>query len=170
MNETPLIVNGWTIFADPCFLNAVESLQSQVQALRQKHPDSWTKKNAAKRLAAIAQLALQSIPEDPTRDIYRQGKTLGEANKGWRRAKFYQQYRLFFRYHLGQKTLVYGWVNGPDTKRAYDSKTDAYQVFQKMIESGHPPNDWADLLKGAQAQGARLSTLFDQIEFDQIER
>ncbi len=162
MIEKPIIVNGWTIFADPCFLNAVEALQSQVQALRQKHPDSWTKKDAAKRLAAIAQLALQSIPEDPTRDIYRQSTTLGEAYKSWRRAKFYQQYRLFFRYHSAHKAIVYGWVNGPDTKWAYDSKTDAYCVFQRMIETGHPPNDWNDLLKGAQAQGTRLSTLFDQ--------
>jgi toxin YhaV len=156
------------MFADPCFLASVESLQSKVQSLRQKHSETWMKKDAAKRLAVIAKLALQSIPEDPTRDIYRQGTTLGNANKSWRRAKFYQQYRLFFRYHLGQKALVYGWVygwvNGPDTKRAYNSKTDAYQVFQKMIEIGHPPNDWNDLLRGAQAQGDRLSHLFDQID------
>ena len=63
-------------------------------------------------------------------------------------AKFFQQYRLFFRFHLEKKIIIYTWVNDENTKRAYDKKTDAYTVFKKMLKNGNPPNNWDDLLKG----------------------
>ena len=37
------------------------------------------------------------------------------------RAKFFQQYRLFFRYHAQAKVIVFAWVNDEDTKQAYGS-------------------------------------------------
>ena len=46
-------------------------------------------------------------------------------------------------------TLVFGWVNDDQTKRAYDSKTDAYRVFRKMLDSGNPPDDWEALLEAS---------------------
>ena len=76
-----------------------------------------------------------------TRAEYRQGGTLDDDRKHWFRAKFFQQYRLLFRYHATAKMIVYAWVNGDDTKRAYESGDDAYRVFRKMLESGHPPDD-----------------------------
>lgn len=63
--------------------------------------------------------------------------------------KFFQQYRLFFRYHLESKVIVYAWVNDEKNKRAYGSKTDAYKVFESMLKSGHRPDGWDDLLKAA---------------------
>ena len=48
------------------------------------------------------------------------------------------------------------WVNDEDTKRSYESSDDAYRVFRKMLESGHPPGDWNQLLAEAQAEGQRL--------------
>ena len=80
---------------------------------------------------------------------FRQGNTLGDNNKHWFRAKFFQQYRLFFRFHLESKVIVYAWVNDETNKRAYGSKTDAYKVFEKMVKSGHPPKEREDLLKAA---------------------
>ncbi|WP_121970455.1 type II toxin-antitoxin system YhaV family toxin [Leptolyngbya sp. BC1307] len=74
-----------------------------------------------------------------------------------------QQYRLFFRYHLESKVIVFGWVNDPETKWAYDSKTDAYRLFKKMIERGNPPNDWDDLLSAAQSESCRLEKIMDQL-------
>ena len=109
----------------------------QVEALRQKDPVGYVKKNAAKRLAAIARLAFDVIPLDPTGAEYRQGGTLGDDRKHWFRAKFFQQYRLFFRCHAGAKVIVYAWVNDDDTRRAYESSDDAYPVFRKMLESDH---------------------------------
>jgi toxin YhaV len=49
-------------------------------------------------LAAVLKVAFDDIPGDPTRDIYRQGSALGDDYRHWFRAKFLQQFRLFFRY------------------------------------------------------------------------
>ena len=158
----PLVIHGWHIFAHPLFLEQLETLASEVAHLRDKFPKDYKKKNAAKRLAAIAKLAFDVIPQDPTRGDYRLGETLGKAHKHWFRAKFFQQYRLFFRYHQSSKIIVYGWVNDTRSKRAYESKTDAYRVFQRMLESGHPPNDWQGLLKEAQVEIERLRQLREE--------
>ncbi|WP_338847019.1 type II toxin-antitoxin system YhaV family toxin [Massilia sp. W12] len=149
MSAPPLQINGWRIYAHPLFIQQVQALAQQVQALQSKYPQAWREKNAAKRLAAILKLAFESIPQDPARAEFRQGNTLGAAGRHWMRAKFFQQYRLFFRFHAGQKVIVLAWVNDDSCKRAYGSKDDAYGVFRSMFERGHPPNDWDGLLKEA---------------------
>ena len=157
-----LVVNGWTIFAHPLFLDQLEQLSQQVEAFRQKDSVNFVKKNATKRLAAIAKLAFEVIPQDPARAEYRQGSTLGEDHKHWFRANFFQQYRLFFRYHAKCKVIAFAWVNDEDTKRAYESGDDAYRVFRKMLESGHPPNDWEPLLTQATESSNRLQKAASQ--------
>ena len=152
----PLAVSGWTLFAHPLFLDQVEALVARVEALRARDPIGYTKKNAAKRLAAIAKLAFELIPQDPTRPEYRQGSTRGDDRRHWFRAKFFQQYRLFFRYHQASRIIVYAWVNDEDTKRAYERSDDAYCVFQKMLERGRPPDDWESLLAQAKREANRL--------------
>lgn len=152
----PLVINDWTVFAHLLFLDQLEALTQQVEGLKQKDPGGFTKKNAAKRLAAIAKLVFEVIPRDPARPEYRQGNTLGEEHKHWFRAKFFQQYRLFFRYHAPSKVIVYAWVNDEDTKRAYESSDDVYRVFRKMLESDHPPDDWDRLLSEARAELDRM--------------
>lgn len=155
----PLVIHGWTVFAHPLFLAQLDALAQQVEEFKQKDPVGYVKKNANKRLAAITKLAFDVIPQDPTRPEYRQGSTLGDEYKHWFRAKFFQQYRLFFRYHAASKVIVFVWVNDEDTKRAYESGDNAYRVFRKMLESGHPPDDWAQLLAEARAEGQRLQQL-----------
>jgi toxin YhaV len=157
----PLVINGWTIFAHSLFLDQLEELLTKVEILRQKDPQNYQKKNAAKRLAAIAKLAFEVIPQDPTRNDYRQGTTLGDDYKHWFRAKFFQQYRLFFRYHQESKIIVFAWVNDEDSKRAYGSKTDAYRVFKKMLENDRPPDDWDVLLQEAQSEFDRLEKVIN---------
>lgn len=154
--SAPLLVHGWAIFAHPLFLAQLEALTKQVETLKRKDPSAYMKKNASKRLAAINKLVFEVIPQDPTRAEYRQGGTLGDDHKHWFRAKFFQQYRLFFRYHAASKVIVFAWVNDENSKRAYESDGDAYRVFRKMLESGHPPDDWAQLLAQAQAESHRL--------------
>lgn len=143
-------VNGWTIYAHPIFVAQFEALMDQVAALRQKDPAGYARKNAAKRLAAIEKLVYEVIPQDPGRPEYRQGDTLGEHHKHWFRAKFLQQYRLFFRYSAQGKVIVIAWVNDESSKRAYGSADDAYATFRRMLRSGHPPDDWQTLLTQAQ--------------------
>lgn len=95
LSAAPQVMNGWTIFAHPLFLGQVETLAKQVEALKEKDPAGFVKRNASKQLAAINKLAFEVIPQDPSRTEYRQGGTLGDERKHWYRAKFFQQYRLF---------------------------------------------------------------------------
>jgi toxin YhaV len=155
----PMVVNGWTLFAHPIFLDQLDALTVQVEALRRKDPVGYAKKNASKRLAAITRLVFEVIPQDPARPEYRQGGTLGDGHKHWFRAKFFQQYRLFFRFHAQAKVIVFAWVNDEDTKRAYESADDAYRVFRGMLDSGRPPSDWSQLQAEARAESDRLGRL-----------
>ena len=104
------------------------------------------KKKPTKLLTAIDKLAFNIIPQEPNRPEYRQGNTLGKDYRYWFRAKFFQQYRLFFRFHQDSKIIVYVWVNDEKSKRAYGSNTDAYEVFKKILNSGNPPDSWEKLL------------------------
>ncbi|MEL6352946.1 MAG: type II toxin-antitoxin system YhaV family toxin [Cyanobacteria bacterium J06627_28] len=154
-----LSAKGWRLFAHPLFIEQVEALIRDVEVLRIKYPDSYKSKNATKRLAAINDLIWDVIPEDPTHPKYRQRGTLGKVHKHWYRAKFFQQYRLSFRYHSANHVIVYGWVNDTKTKRAYGHKNGAYSVFEKILNSGHPPTDWDELLAACRSAGSRLSEL-----------
>lgn len=142
-----MIINEWILCAHTIFLEQYEDLIIEVEELKKKDPNNYKNKNSAKRLAAIQKLVFKIIPNDPTLPEYRLGTTLGEEHKHWFRAKFFQQYRLFFRFHKESKIIVYAWVNNENTKRAYDSKTDAYKVFKKMLQKKCPPSDWKALLK-----------------------
>ena len=159
MSDNHLNINGWTIFAHPLFLNQIEALIKEVESLKQKDPVGYVGKNATKRLSAITKLVFEVIPQDPTRAEYRQGSTLGEKHKHWFRAKFFQQYRLFFRYHGPSKIIVYTWVNDAETKRACESTQDAYRVFRNMLDGGNPPEDWDQLVKDACAEAERLGQI-----------
>jgi toxin YhaV len=152
LSDEPQLINGWTIFAHPLFLDQLEDLTEQVEKLKAKDSTGYVKKNATKRLAAIHKLAFEKIPQNPTLPEYRQGDTLGDNRKHWFRAKFFQQYRLFFRYHSKSKIIIYAWLNDDKTKRAYGSRTDAYYVFEIMLENGNPPESWEKLLKQAKKQ------------------
>ena len=145
--NAPLVINGWTLLAHPLFIAQRDDLIEEVEAFKAKKPRAYAASNAAKRLAAIDKLIFEIIPQDPTRDEYRLGGTLGKAHKHWFRAKFFQQYRLFFRYRREEKIILYAWVNDEKTLRAYGNKSDAYAVFKKMLERDNPPDDWNALIK-----------------------
>jgi toxin YhaV len=154
--EAPLVVNGWSIYAHPVFLDQLEELIEEVEDRRARDPKAWQKKNSAKRLAAIFKLVAETIPADPGSPAFRQGNALGERRKHWFRAKFFQQYRLFFRFDSTTKVIVLAWVNDARTLRVYGSKTDAYATFRGMLGSGNPPDTFDALMKEAIAAAARF--------------
>ncbi len=157
MSDEILRINGWTIYAHPLFLDQLEAMIEAVEKARQRDPKGYKKKRAAKLLAAVLKVAFEDIPSDPTRDGYRQGGTLGDEYKHWFRAKFLQQFRLFFRYQQSAdvKTIVLAWVNDDSTLRAYESPNDAYAVFRKMLKRGNPPDTWKELLAAAADPAAK---------------
>lgn len=145
-----IVINGWRIFLHPLFIAQFEDMMREVTIARAKHPQDYKKKRCTKLLAATRKVAFELIPSDPTAAVFRQGATLGDAYKHWLRAKFVQQYRLFFRYDLKSKIIILVWVNDENTKRAYESSTDAYAVFRTMLQNGHPPDNWDSLFHAAQ--------------------
>jgi len=72
-----LVVDGWTIYAHPLFLDQVEALIGQIEGFKQREPAGYVKRNASKRLAAVAKLTFEVIPQNPMLVEYRQGNTLG---------------------------------------------------------------------------------------------
>ncbi len=138
--------NGWELRFYPEFIEAMLRLERAVKASQLRHPHTFHQRGLAKRLSVIRKLVFEVIPEDPSRPEYRLGATLGVNDKHWFRAKFYQQYRLFFRYHARSRIIVFCWFNDDDSKRAYESDDDAYRTFQRMIARGNPPNDWDELV------------------------
>jgi toxin YhaV len=145
---------SFRLFAHPLFLDQLRVLELEVGRLKARDPHGYLSRNATKRLAAITHLVFEVIAQDPTRPEYRQGHTLGAAHSHWFRAEFFGQYRLFFRFDLQSRVIIFAWVNDEQTLRAYGSGTDAYRVFSNMLAQGHPPDGWERLLSAAAELGA----------------
>jgi len=145
----PIEVNGWRLYAHRLFVEQLAALVHEVERLRDRDPHGYRRRPAAKRLAAIRKLTMREIPADPASPAYRLGKTIGGEHAHWRRAKFYQRYRLFFRFHSEARIIVYAWVNDDATLRTYGAADDAYAVFRRMLEAGDPPSSWEALVAAA---------------------
>ena len=76
---------------------------------------------------------------------------MGPEFRHWRRAKIGRRFRLFFRFDTKTRIIIFAWVNDENTLRASGSKTDPYVVFQRMLERGQPPDDWAALKQASRA-------------------
>lgn len=157
-----LEINGWKIFFHQCFLDQIIELVENVKKLKASDPSGYKKKNVTKLLTAIKKVIEERIARNPLDPIFHQGNTLGPNNKHWFRAKFLQQFRLFFRCSEEHKIIVIGWVNDFNTLRSYDSKSDAYKVFSSKLKAGKPPSDWQTLLKEASATaGSEMLSIHD---------
>ena len=156
MTQSTVEINGWSIYAHPLFLDQLEALIGEVETPSKNDPAGYKSKRAAKLIAAVLEVAFEDIPGDPTRDVYRQGDTLGHDYKHWFRAKFLQQFRLFFRYQQSHtsRIIILAWVNDDSTLRAYGRAADACAVFRKMLKQGNPPDDWNALAESAKADAA----------------
>jgi len=138
---------GWKLFIHPACDLILQDLKQKVKQLKKNDPDGYKKHPSTKLLKRIFDVMTEEIPLEPNNPKYRQGKTLGGSYKHWRRAKFLRRFRLFFRYSLKQKIIIFGWINDESTLRKAGSKTDAYAVFKKKLKQGNPPNNWEVLLK-----------------------
>ena len=107
--KAPLTVNGWSIYAHPVFLDQLEGLIEEVEKRKNRDPETWRKRNCTKRLAAVFKLIIETIPVDPGAPAFRHGNTLGDGRKHWFRAKFFQRYRLFYRFNSDAKIIVLAW-------------------------------------------------------------
>ena len=140
-------VNGWKLYWHPAFKEQFDNTLLAVEAIKTKRPQDLKTSDRAKLLKRIVEIISVEIPQDPNHANYVQGNTLGSTNRHWRRAKFLQRFRLFFRFSSKSKIIIYAWVNDENTLRQAGAKTDPYTVFAKQLTKGDPPNDWDELLQ-----------------------
>ena len=151
-----MIVNGWTLLFHEAIVGQVKKLADAYERARKTNPKSYRSNANVKLFVAVAKLVLEVIPNDPSRTEYRQGNTLGPEYRHWFRAKFFSRFRLFFRYDSRARIIVYAWVNDEQTLRQHGSKSDPYEIFRRMLESGHPPNEWAALMRSSGSLPAEI--------------
>ena len=152
--RTGLVVNGWTIFAHPLFLDGMERLTAAVERERASRPNDPPSANA-KLLAHLRDLAFDKIPQEPGGAAFRHGGTLTGRRQWFRGKTGSGRYRLFYRYDSAAGIIVYAWVNDEKTLRSYGKRGDAYAVFGKMLDGGSPPDGWDDLLNEASTDEAQ---------------
>ena len=143
--------NGWNLLFHDCLIEQLRKLDAAAQRAKAHDPKGFESNANVKLFNALSQLMLQAVPGDPNREEYRQGNTMGNAFRHWRRAKIGRRFRLFFRFDSKTKIIIFAWVNDENTLRSAGSKSDPYAVFQKMLQRGRPPDDW-DALLTASAQ------------------
>lgn len=129
-----------------CLVEQLQKLYVAVEKTRKQNPQDYKSNANVKLFAALSKLIFEDVPDDPNRKEYRQGNTMSSAFRHWRRAKIGQRFRLFFRFDSKSRIIIFAWVNDKNTLRASGGKKDPYHVFQRMLERGHPPDDWGTLL------------------------
>lgn len=161
------VVHGWAVLLHPSLLDQLERLIAAAEAERSRRRPGGPAGASMKVAASLWHLIFHEIPQDPSRPAYRQGNTMGAELRHWLRAKFGNgRFRLFFRYHSTARLIVFAWVNDAETLRTYGSRTDAYAVFRRMLESGNPPDGWDELVRVSAAPEAirRARGLLDDLD------
>ncbi len=141
--------NGWRLYQHPAFREQFDALVTEVEHLAGTlHGTEYEEHPKVRFLARVRKIVLDDVPSDPASKSYEQGNTLGPQRRYWRRAKFNQRFRIFFRFHSKSRIIVYAWMNDEKTMRARGARNDVYAVFEQRLKSGDPPDDWDDLLEG----------------------
>lgn len=152
--------NGWTLYQHPAFREQIDVLVADVEQLAKTLPrEDFLQHAKARYLARVQKIVLEDVPNDPASKIYQLGNTLGTERRYWRRAKFNQRFRIFFRFHSKARIIIYAWMNDEHSLRARGARNDVYAKFERRLKSGNPPDDWEDLLAASRSdlEETRLS-------------
>jgi toxin YhaV len=137
--------HGWSLLFHDCICEQLQKLNLAASRARTQDPHGFESNANVRLFAALSKLIFEVIPNDPNREEYRQGNTMGATYRHWRRAKIGQRFRLFFRFDSKSKVIIYAWVSDEKTLRSSGSKNDPYRIFQQMLNRGHPPDTWSIL-------------------------
>ena len=143
--------HGWNLLFHECISDQLKKLHTAAERAKLQNPESFETNANVRLFGALSKLLFDVVPSDPNREEYRQGNTMGTAFRHWRRAKIGRRFRLFFRFDSKTRIIIFAWVNDENTLRSSGSKSDPYIVFQRMLERGHPPDDWAALMVASQS-------------------
>lgn len=143
--------HGWTLLFHECLREQLQKLETAVTRAQAQDPEGFESNANVKLFNALSKLILETIPDNPNHEEYRQGNTMGTTFRHWRRAKIGRRFRVFFRFDSNTRIIVFTWVNDAHTLRSSGSRSDPYAVFQKMLQRGHPPDNWAALVSASKS-------------------
>lgn len=127
-------------------IEQLQKLRAATERAQRQDPQGFESNANVRLFAALSKLIFEVVPSDPDREEYRQGNRMGTAFRHWRRAKVGRRFRLFFRFDSKSRIIIFAWVHDENTLRSSGSNSDPYFVFQRILERGHPPDDWTALV------------------------
>gem|GEM_PF-118668 len=157
-----LSLNNWSVLAHPMLLDQIERLVAASVNERATLDRPASGPNT-KLLGHLAELVHTAIPRDPGSKEFRHGGTLRDRAHWFRAKTGNGRYRLFYRFDSRTRTIILVWVNDEHTLRTYGRKTDAYQIFAQMLDSGNPPDSW-EALKAAAADPTQVARLAEWVK------
>ncbi len=66
--------HGWTLLFHDCLIKQLRKLLNAVQRAQRSNPTRFASNANIKLFHALSRLMLEGIPQDPSRDKYRQGQ------------------------------------------------------------------------------------------------
>ena len=69
--------HGWTLLFHDCLIHQLRNLDRAARRARRNDPAGFASNANVKLFQALSRLMLEVVPQDPSRDEYRQGNTLG---------------------------------------------------------------------------------------------
>ena len=71
--------HGWNLLFHACLIEQLQKLHAASQRAQAQDPQGFESNANVKLFNALSQLMLETVPSDPNREEYRQGKTMGPA-------------------------------------------------------------------------------------------
>ena len=135
--------HGWNLLFHDGLIEQLQKLQTAAQKAKAQDPQGFESNANLKLFNALAQLMLETVPSDPSRDEYRQGNTMGPAFRHWRRAKLGRRFRLFFRFDSKTGIIIFMATMEAQTylaKRQARADLNAFDAVMART-GGEPPRE-----------------------------
>ncbi len=135
--------HGWNLLFHDGLIEQLQKLQTAAQKAKAQDPQGFESNANLKLFNALAQLMLETVPSDPSRDEYRQGNTMGPAFRHWRRAKLGRRFRLFFRFDSKTRIIIFMAMMEAQTylaKRQARADLNAFDAVMART-GGEPPRE-----------------------------
>jgi toxin YhaV len=79
--------HGWNLHFHECLIEQLQKLHAAVERAKAQDPQGFESNANVKLFNALSQLIIDTVPNDPVRDEYRQGNSIRAAYQHWCRAK-----------------------------------------------------------------------------------
>lgn len=135
--------HGWNLLFHDGLIEQLQKLQTAAQKAKAQDPQGFESNANLKLFNALAQLMLETVPSDPSRDEYRKGNTMGPAFRHWRRAKLGRRFRLFFRFDSKTRIIIFMAMMEAQTylaKRQARADLNAFDAVMART-GGEPPRE-----------------------------